>query len=232
MIIFKEREPTVPEAMQVFGLTSLKMSLDDLRSLYRKLSIKQHPDKGGSVEKMQDVNAAYEVLKKNLGRSTTASSSHDARPAEPRSSSSHNPVFNGRPKNMRDLAKRYPSYFKIDPRDGALDAYPLSTDVGAYFTMTVSAYNARERYEFDRFIYEGRSTALSVGRELNDTAFNASQLLALVTHLSLSSQGESEHELLADVRRAIKFLLSDVHKTEQFNKIDRLHTPRGREKNT
>lgn len=36
----------------------------DLRDAYKKAAIKNHPDKGGSTEKMQMVNAAYDLLQK------------------------------------------------------------------------------------------------------------------------------------------------------------------------
>lgn len=39
----------------------------DLKKEYRRLSSKYHPDKGGDVEKMQEVNVAYEYLKENVG---------------------------------------------------------------------------------------------------------------------------------------------------------------------
>lgn len=39
----------------------------DLKSKYRRLSIKNHPDKGGLVEKMQEINVEYDYLKKTFG---------------------------------------------------------------------------------------------------------------------------------------------------------------------
>ena len=41
-------------------------TLDQLRSEYRKLAIKHHPDKGGSTVDMQEINAEYEILSKRL----------------------------------------------------------------------------------------------------------------------------------------------------------------------
>jgi DnaJ-class molecular chaperone len=37
-------------------------SFDDIRKSYRKLSLKHHPDKGGSKEKFNEISEAYEVL--------------------------------------------------------------------------------------------------------------------------------------------------------------------------
>jgi len=41
-------------------------NLDDLRKEYRRLAILHHPDKGGCVQDMQEINAEYDILSKNL----------------------------------------------------------------------------------------------------------------------------------------------------------------------
>lgn len=41
-------------------------TLDELRTMYRKLAVKHHPDKGGSTSDMQEINAEYDYLSKNL----------------------------------------------------------------------------------------------------------------------------------------------------------------------
>lgn len=41
-------------------------SLDELRTAYRKLAVRHHPDKGGSTADMQEINAEYELLSKRL----------------------------------------------------------------------------------------------------------------------------------------------------------------------
>lgn len=52
--------------------------MDELRRLYKKLLLKHHPDNGGQVSKMQEINAEYDLLfnrlkaeKKSDGQSCT-----------------------------------------------------------------------------------------------------------------------------------------------------------------
>jgi len=49
------------DPMVVFGLKG-DSTWADVVKMYRKLAIKHHPDKGGDVESMKKINAAYEVL--------------------------------------------------------------------------------------------------------------------------------------------------------------------------
>lgn len=60
-------------ALQIFGLADYPKSEEELKRLYKKLAMQNHPDRGGSLEKMKDVNVANEVLKRNIGRSIGAS---------------------------------------------------------------------------------------------------------------------------------------------------------------
>lgn len=41
-------------------------TLDDLRKEYRRLAVLHHPDKGGRVSDMQEINAEYDILSKKL----------------------------------------------------------------------------------------------------------------------------------------------------------------------
>jgi hypothetical protein len=67
------------EAKEVFGnrnemsqsldeleLTEMPKSLADLKSVYRKLIFKHHPDRGGDTAKAQRIIAAYTILEKKL----------------------------------------------------------------------------------------------------------------------------------------------------------------------
>lgn len=67
MRILKE-EMSVKDAMKEFGIDSLP-SGEELKSLHKQLVLVNHPDRGGSLLRMQSINAAYDVLKKHTGGS-------------------------------------------------------------------------------------------------------------------------------------------------------------------
>lgn len=46
-------------------------TLDELRSMYRKLALLHHPDRGGSTSDMQEINNEYDILSKRLIHSNT-----------------------------------------------------------------------------------------------------------------------------------------------------------------
>jgi len=72
-------EMSASEAEQILGLSG-KYSASQVKSSYRKMSMKHHPDRGGSTEMMKKVNAAYEMLKRG-------SSSRNSRPSRSSSES-------------------------------------------------------------------------------------------------------------------------------------------------
>jgi curved DNA-binding protein len=43
-------------------------SISEVRRAYRKLALKYHPDRGGSEERMKEINQAYEYLMQNKAR--------------------------------------------------------------------------------------------------------------------------------------------------------------------
>lgn len=53
-------------AMKTLGLSS-RFTEEDLKAAYRKAAKENHPDRGGSTEKMQNINTAYEALKGKSG---------------------------------------------------------------------------------------------------------------------------------------------------------------------
>lgn len=61
-------EITLDQALSVLDLKSSDLGdLSKLKTAYRNASLKYHPDKGGTVEQQQNVNAAYELLQKYKG---------------------------------------------------------------------------------------------------------------------------------------------------------------------
>ena len=58
------------EAMKFFGFTE-KPDLETLKKTYKKLSLKYHPDLGGSEEQMKDLNQANDILKKYISSGST-----------------------------------------------------------------------------------------------------------------------------------------------------------------
>lgn len=59
-------EMSYDDALKLFGIKDT----NDLDKVYKKLAMQHHPDRGGSVEMMQKVNQAYDLLK-SMGRSSS-----------------------------------------------------------------------------------------------------------------------------------------------------------------
>jgi hypothetical protein len=51
-------------AIKIFGLENNQYTLADIKTIYRQLASKNHPDKGGNTESMQLINAAFDELYK------------------------------------------------------------------------------------------------------------------------------------------------------------------------
>lgn len=56
-------EMSTDDALKVFDLQGKSYSQETLKQAYKTLALKHHPDKGGSLEMMKQVNAAYDMLK-------------------------------------------------------------------------------------------------------------------------------------------------------------------------
>lgn len=50
-------------AMKVLGLDPNTATCDTLKKQYRKMALQHHPDRGGSTEKMKEINGANDVLR-------------------------------------------------------------------------------------------------------------------------------------------------------------------------
>lgn len=70
-------------ALQIFGLSEFPKTADELRKLHKQLAMQNHPDRGGSLDKMKDINAANDVLKQNIGRSVKSTFFTAGRAANP-----------------------------------------------------------------------------------------------------------------------------------------------------
>jgi hypothetical protein len=66
---------------ETLGLTK-EASPHEIKHAYRKLSLNAHPDRGGSTERMQLLNEAYEILSDSLKRHTYNANWDDAQNAE------------------------------------------------------------------------------------------------------------------------------------------------------
>lgn len=54
------------DPLQTLGLTAMPLTMDDLKSAYRKMSLKAHPDAGGDAETFKKVKAAYSLLAEQI----------------------------------------------------------------------------------------------------------------------------------------------------------------------
>jgi DnaJ-domain-containing protein 1 len=64
-VSFREAEPKRARAKKgphaVLGLY-LDATVEEIKSAYRSLAMQHHPDHGGSVEKMREINLAYAAI--------------------------------------------------------------------------------------------------------------------------------------------------------------------------
>lgn len=69
-------EMTVDQALKVLGLSqSDARDANKLKRAYKSAAVKTHPDKGGDEEAFKEVGAAYELLQKYTGSSTSSGGS-------------------------------------------------------------------------------------------------------------------------------------------------------------
>lgn len=56
---------------QILGLANFS-HIVNIKRAYRKLALKNHPDRGGDIEKMKLINMAYEILSKHKDKYDSA----------------------------------------------------------------------------------------------------------------------------------------------------------------
>lgn len=62
-----ESKMTYDEALAIFGVQG-GYTEDSIKSKYKALALANHPDRGGDQERMKQINVAYEILKKSVGK--------------------------------------------------------------------------------------------------------------------------------------------------------------------
>jgi curved DNA-binding protein CbpA len=65
-----EAAMSTPDALKTLGLSS-NYTDDQLKTAYKKMAVANHPDKGGSVAKMQQINVARDVLSNPTANQTS-----------------------------------------------------------------------------------------------------------------------------------------------------------------
>ena len=60
---------SLEDAKHFFGVNDIPKNKEELNKIYKKLSMKYHPDLGGSEEQMKDLNQANDILKKYIDSS-------------------------------------------------------------------------------------------------------------------------------------------------------------------
>lgn len=68
-LFLKLANMSAEEAYSILGISS-GASIDDIKSAYKAMALRSHPDRGGSEELMSKINQAYDLLKGPGDRST------------------------------------------------------------------------------------------------------------------------------------------------------------------
>lgn len=113
-----EEAMTLDRALGIFGLEEIP-SPKELGALHKKLALKNHPDRGGSVEKMAEINAAYDFLKESPVGQKKSSGYSDF-------SSAFNDLFNYK-KGQKSGQNRYNIFVKAQETAKEIKAKIKST---------------------------------------------------------------------------------------------------------
>jgi hypothetical protein len=63
-----EETLSVADALRILNIDSSELTADVLKAAYKKAAVANHPDKGGDLDSMKKINAAYDRLKGVTGR--------------------------------------------------------------------------------------------------------------------------------------------------------------------
>lgn len=68
---------SVADALRILNIASSQFTQDELKAAYKKAAVANHPDKGGDLESMKKINAAYDRLKSVTGKIAAATVNRD-----------------------------------------------------------------------------------------------------------------------------------------------------------
>lgn len=192
-MILLERNLTIDEAMQEFSIDTLMLSPEELKSIYRRLSMQHHPDRNpgdaSKIDKMARVNQAYEILKQNLGRQRPVhqNMSYGASPGPSRTRTG------GRSTDdiLARLARQYAQYVELWP-DG-IHLYPLTKHVPLYIVAKRYPASDHTYYMFTTLVGRRGSTPVSRGLmlqdiEVDETEENLAKLIRVFANIDRESR--------------------------------------------
>jgi curved DNA-binding protein CbpA len=167
-----EAKMTPSEAFSILGVTS-GITADGLKKVYRQLSNKHHPDIGGSVEKQQEINQAYEVAKKNIN-AVSFKQDWEALRQKSREANKRNAIRFFNDLNMKFRPADFQSYFE--------------NVFSKPFTYT------EERYPKD----VDKNTGLGVGTQLTFSDKDNDTVIDLRISANLSNMSRETKQLAGD----------------------------------
>jgi hypothetical protein len=151
----KEAKMTYDEALKIFGVQN-GYTEEILKKKYKELAVANHPDKGGSTAKMQDINVANDLLKKNIGQSGntisgTPSGGFDWAASNKKYKETAGNIIVTMQKNF--VPKAFTEYFKkfsgLDFEAKITKIYPLEVDVEKAYSIHNAIFNV-EFFTHDR----------------------------------------------------------------------------------
>lgn len=192
---------SAPDYYNILGV-SKTASAEDIKKAYRELCKTHHPDKGGSLDKMQEINSAYEILSDEQKRKN-----YD----EPAFNSNFNPFRNnpfaggGEPFegiNLQDILNNFHGFrFETNMRGGSqaftrniishTAKIPLEKALsGGEIEIHVGAVQQTIRFNLPKPVQHGSSYTIRIsGGQRNET------LLSL--HIEIEMPDLNEKQLKA-----------------------------------